>query len=103
MKDPATKYLKVVSGQEVSLSPKGIVVKCCDGAVKIEVLKSGRIALYAENEIQVTVKGEINVDAKRMVKVLGGETINMQSVKGGSLCLDKDGNITITGIKARLN
>lgn len=41
MKDPATKYLKVVSGQEVSLSPKGIVVQCCDGTVRIEVLKMG--------------------------------------------------------------
>lgn len=39
MKDPAAKYLKVVSGQEVNLSPKGIVVQCCGGSVRIEVPK----------------------------------------------------------------
>jgi len=103
MKDPATKYLKVVSGQEVTLSPRGIVVQCCDGTVRIEVLKSGRIVLYAQNEIQIAVKGEINVDAGRMVKALGGKTIRIQSAKGGSLCLDKKGNIIITGIETHLN
>ena len=103
MKDPATKYLKVVSGQEVSLSPKGIVVQCCGGAVRIEVLKNGKINLYAQDEIQITVKGEINVDAKRMVKVLGGKNIRLESDKGGSLTLDKKGNITVTGVEAHMN
>lgn len=103
MKDPAAKYLKVVSGQEVNLSPKGIVVQCCGGSVRIEVLKSGRINLYAQNEVQIAVKGEINVDAKRMVKMLGGETIRLESVKGGSLTLDEKGNITVTGVEAHMN
>ena len=103
MKDPATKYLKVVSGQEVSLSPKGIVVQCSGGSVRIEVLKSGRINLYAQDEMQIAVKGEINVDAKRMVKVLGGKNIRLESVKGGSLTLDKKGKITVTGVEAHMN
>ena len=58
MKDPATKYLKVVSGQEVSLSPKGIVVQCSGGAVRIEVLKSGKINLYAQDEMQIAVRDQ---------------------------------------------
>ncbi len=103
MKDPAAKYLKVVSGQEVNLSPKGIVVQCCDGAVKIEVLKNGKINLYAQDEIVISVKGEINVDAKRMVKMLGGKAIQIGSVKGGRLILDKKGNIVVTGVEARMN
>ena len=103
MKDPATKYLKVVSGQEVNLSPKGIVVQCCDGMVRIEVLKNGIINLYAQNEIQIAVKGEINVDAKRMVKMLGGKNIRLESIKGGSLTLDKDGNITVMGVEVHMN
>ena len=49
------------------------------------------------------VKGEINVDAKRMVKVLGGKNIRLESVKGGSLTLDKKGNITVTGVEAHMN
>lgn len=103
MKDPATKYLKVVSGQEISLSPKGIVAQCCGGAVKIEVLKSGKINLYAQNEIQIVAKGEININAKRMVKALGEENIRLKSAKGGSLTLDKKGNITVTGVEVHMN
>ncbi len=103
MKDPATKYLKVISGQEVNLSPKGIVVQCCDGVVRIEVLKNGKINLYAQNEIQIAVKGEINMEAKRMAKMLGGKTVYMKSAKGGSLYLDKKGNITIMGVETHMN
>lgn len=103
MKKPDTKYLKVVSGQEIELSPKGIVVKCCGETVKIEVLKSGRINLYAQNEIQISVEENIFVNAKRWVKVLGGKTIKLESVQGGSLMLDEDGNITVTGIEVHMN
>lgn len=103
MKDSATKYWKVISGQEMCLSPKGVIVQCCDGAVKIEVLKNGIINLYAQDEIQIAVKGEINVDAKRMVKMLGQKTVQIGSVMGGRLILDKKGNIMVTGIEARMN
>lgn len=103
MKDPSTKYWKVISGQEVSLSPKGIVVQCCDGVVRIEVLKNGIINLYAQDEIQIAVKGEINVDAKRMVKILGGKDIKLESDMGGSLTLDKKGNIIVKGVEVHVN
>ena len=103
MKNPETKYWKIISGQEVNLSPKGIVVQCCDGAVKIEVLKNGIVNFYAQDEIQIAVKGEINVEAKRMVKMVGEKTVQVGSVKGGRVILDKKGNITVTGVEVRMN
>lgn len=103
MRDSATKYLKVISGQEVKLSPKGITVQCSGGTVKIEVLKSGMVNLYAQNEIQIAVKGESNMDAGRIIKIQGGKTVDMGSVKGGSLNLDKSGKITIQGNEVHMN
>ena len=103
MKDSDTKSLSIASGQKVKLSSKGIVVKCCGDTVKIEVLKNGKIALYAQNEIRIEVAEDIDLSAKGMVNIHGGETIGMECVKGGSLLLDEDGNITITGIEAHMN
>lgn len=103
MKDPAAKYLKVPSGQEVNLSPKGIVVQCSGGAVRIEVLKSGKINLYADDEIQISAKGEIKMDTKRIIRIQGEKSILMESEKGASLDMDKKGNITIKGIEVYMN
>lgn len=103
MSDPATKYLKVVSGQEVILSPKGIVVQCSGGAVKIEILKNGKINLYAQEEVILQVKGMANVNARRMIRIEGEESILLQAAKGGALDLDDEGKITIRGIETHMN
>lgn len=103
MSDPATKYLKVISGHEVNLSPSGIVVQCSDGTVKIEVLKNGQINLYAQNEIQITARGEIMMQAHRLAKINAEKTIYMESDVGGSLNLDEEGNITIKGHEVHMN
>ena len=101
--DPAKKYLKVVSGQEVNLSPKGIVVQCSGGTVKIEVLKNGKINLYAQDEIQLQVSGGFIADAKSTIRVHGEKSIVMQAAKGGGLDLDNKGKITIKGIETHMN
>lgn len=103
MKDSVNKYLRIVSGQEVKLSPTGIEVRCCGRKVRIEVLKSGKIALYAQKEIQIAVTEDIHLMAKGMVNIRGGKTVSMECAQGGSLHLDDKGNITITGIEAHMN
>ena len=103
MSNPDTKYLKVISGQEISLSSKGITVQCSGGAVKIEILKSGRINLYAQEEIQIGAKGAVIMDAERMIHLQGEKTIRMQSVKGGAIVLDEDGKLNIQGIEVHEN
>lgn len=103
MRDPATKYLKVPSGHEVKLSPKGIEVRCSGGAVKIEVLKNGKINIYAENGIQLTAKNEIKLTAKKMMKMHCTETAYLASSMGGSLHLDEEGSITIKGTEVHMN
>lgn len=103
MKSPDTISLKIPSGQEIEMTSKGIVVKCAGGTARIEVLKSGRINLYAKKEIQMTVDEGVTVNAKRRFKILGGESILVKADEGGSLMLDDKGNITVTGIEAHMN
>lgn len=103
MKSPIIKSLKIPSGQEIEMSSKGIVVKCAGGTVRIEVLKSGRINLYAQKEIQMAVDENFSVNAKRRFKILGGENILLKADQGGSLTLDENGNITVTGVEAHMN
>lgn len=103
MRSPDDVYLKVVSGQEVKLSPAGITVQCCGGVVKIEVLKNGKINLYAQEELLIATKGAIKMDAKQIIRIKGQETIEMKNAKGGSLQMDEEGNIMIYGTKVHMN
>lgn len=103
MSNPATKYLKVISGHEVNLSPKGIVVQCSGGTVKIEVLKSGKINLYAQNEIQITTQNEMMLQTKRIMRISAEKTICLESSVGGSLTMDEEGNIIIKGHEVHVN
>lgn len=103
MGDPATKYLRVPSGQEVKLSPKGIEVRCSGGAVKIEVLKNGKVNISAKDTIEMTAEKEISMKAKRMLKVHCKETAYLASDKGGSIHLDKEGVLTIKGSEVHMN
>lgn len=103
MSDPSTKYLRTIGGQEVKLSPKGIVVSCSGGAVKVEVLKNGKINLYAEKGIQISAKQNIQMQAKRVLKVSCEKTAYLESSMGGSLYMDEKGNITIRGTEVHMN
>lgn len=103
MSDPATKYLKVISGHEVNLSSEGIVVQCSGGTVKIEVLKNGKINLYAQNEIQITTQNDIMLQAERIMRINAEKTICLESSVGASLTMDEEGNIMIKGHEAHIN
>lgn len=103
MSDPATKYLRVPSGQEVKLSPKGIEVRCSGGAVKIEVLKNGKVNITAKDTIEIIAEREISMKAKRMLKVHCKEVAYLASDEGGSIHLDKEGSITIKGSEVHMN
>lgn len=103
MKSSDEPYISVISGQAIDMTSKGIVVKCSDGETKIEVLKSGRIRLCAKKEIQILVEEDISVFARQLVRLLGGKTIKLERELGGSLTLDEDGNITVTGIEVHMN
>lgn len=103
MGDPATKYLRTISGQEVKLSPKGIEVICCGNSAKIEILKSGRINLYSQNSILLRAKRNLTMQSNYMINMEAKDNLDMKSSMGGSLCLDKKGNIVIGGTEVYLN
>ncbi len=103
MSDPATKYLRVPSGQEVKLSPKGIEVICSSGSAKIEILKSGRINISAENSIRIKAKCNVILNAKYTTKIQCKERAYLKSQRGGSVELDKKGNLNIQGTEVHVN
>lgn len=103
MEDPATKYLRTASGQEVKLGPKGIEVLCSGETVKIEILKSGRINLYAKDTIRITAKNRIHMKSKATLGVDVKKNAEFESGMGGSLKLDKKGNVTIDGTEVHMN
>ncbi|MBD5515024.1 MAG: hypothetical protein HDR06_10345 [Lachnospiraceae bacterium] len=95
--------LNVTSGQEIAIDSKGIVVKCNGGTVKIEMLKRGKINLYAEKEIQITADEEINIDTKSILRMQGKKEILLESVEGGSLNMDTEGHFIVKGIETHMN
>ncbi len=103
MGDPATKYLRVPSGQEVKLSPKGIEVLCSGGSAKIEVLKSGRINISATDSIQITAQNKITMRAKYTLKVQCKKNASFASLKGGSIQMNKQGKLEIKGTEVHVN
>lgn len=103
MSDPITKYLRTSSGQEINLSYRGIEINCKDGTVKIEILKSGRINLYASDSIQISFETEIKFKAKSVMSFMCGKMANLSSEKGGSLFLNEEGKLIIQGTEVFLN
>ncbi len=103
MGDPATKYLRVPSGQEVKLSPKGIEVLCSGGSAKIEVLKSGKINISAADSIQIIAQNKITMRAKYTLKVQCKKNASFASLKGGSIQMNKQGKLEIKGTEVYVN
>lgn len=103
MGDPATKYLRVPSGQEVKLSPKGIEVICSGGSAKLEVLKSGRINISAADSIQITAQNKVTLRAKYTLKVQCKKNAYLASKKGGSIQMNKQGKLEIKGTEVHVN
>ncbi len=103
MGDPATKYLRTIDGQEIQLTPGGIIITCSGGTVKIEILKSGSINLYAQDYIECSIQKNIIMSAKSGVVLQSPKTGRLKSDMGGSLYLDKKGNINIQGTQVHLN
>lgn len=103
MSDPATKYLRTIDGQEVKLSPSGIVVLCSGGTVKVEVLKNGKINLYAQDTIEINAELKTSLQAKRSTNMKVEKKADFKSGKGGSMALDEKGNITMKGTEVHMN
>ena len=103
MSDPATKYLRVPSGQQIKLSPKGIEVLCSGGSVRIEVLKSGRINIYASDSIQISAEKEIRLKGKFTVQAYCKETAYLASQMGGCIYMNDEGKLIIQGTEVHMN
>lgn len=103
MGDPAAKYLRVPSGQEVKLSPKGIEVICSGESAKIEVLKSGRINISAAESVQITAQNKITLRAKYTLKIQCKKNAYLASGKGGNIQMNKQGKLEIKGTEVHVN
>ncbi len=103
MSDPITKYLRTSSGQEIKLSYRGIEINCKDGTVKIEILKSGKINLYASDSIHIAFENSIRFKAKSVMSFMCKEMANLSSERGGCLFLDEEGKLKIQGTEVFLN
>lgn len=103
MSDPTTKYLRVPSGQQIKLSPKGIEVLCSGGSVSIEILKSGRINIYADDSIQISAENDIRLKAKYTVQAYCKETAYLASQMGGCIYLNEEGKMIIQGTEVHMN
>lgn len=103
MGDPATKYLRVPSGQEIKLAPEGIKILCSNGSVKIEILKSGKINIYAKENIRITAKNSARLKAKYAITAGCQKTASLKSVKGGSLLMDNTGKLVFKGTDVHVN
>ncbi len=103
MSDPATKYLRVPSGQQIKLAPDGIKVLCSGGSVKIEVLKSGRINISANDSIQISAQNDITLRAKYSMKVQCKETAYLASQMGGNIYMNDEGKLIIQGTEVHVN
>lgn len=103
MEDPATKYLRVPSGQEIKLSPRGIEVICSGGSAKIELLKSGRINISAKDSIQIAAKKDIKLKTKYALKVQCKEAAYLASQMGGCVYMNKEGKLIIQGTEVHMN
>jgi len=103
MSDPATKYLRVPSGQEIRLSPKGIEVLCSGGSVTIDILKSGRINIFAKDSIRLMAQKNIKLDAGLGMQVQCKETAYLASRMGGSIYMNDEGKLIIQGTEVHMN
>lgn len=103
MGDPATKYLRVPSGQQIKLAPDGIKILCSGGSVKIEVLKSGKINISASDSIQIAAKNDITLKAKYSMKVQCSKTAYLASQMGGSIYMNEEGKLIIQGTEVHVN
>lgn len=103
MSDPATKYLRVPSGQEVKLSPRGIEVICSGQSAKIELLKSGKINISARDSIQITAKKDIKLKTKYALRVQCKEAAYLASQMGGCMYMNKEGKLIINGTEVHMN
>lgn len=103
MSDPATKYLKVPSGQQIKLSPAGIIILCSGDSVRIEILKNGRISITAREGIQISAQNNFKLNAKYSMKMQCEETAYLKSQMGGSIYMDDEGKLTIQGTEVHVN
>ncbi len=103
MGDPTTRYLRVPSGQEIKLTSKGIEVRCSGGSVTIEMLKTGRIKMYANECIQIMAKDDITLKAERVMSVRCKEISYLRCCKGGSMYMDDKGKLIIQGTEVHMN
>lgn len=103
MGDSSTKYLSTVDGHAVKLMKKGIEIICSGGAVKLELLKSGKINIYARDSIQLMTEEDITMKTKSILRASCKEAACFTSQMGGSLMLNEEGHIIFQGTEVHMN
>lgn len=103
MGNSSTKFLSTSDGHSIKLTPKGIEVICSGGTVTLEILKSGRINIYAEDTIQIMTDADVTFKAKTILRASCKEAAYFVSQQGGSLMLTEEGNMIFQGTEVHMN
>ena len=103
MGNTANKYLRTMHGHEVRLSPQGIRILCSEGTAVMDILKSGRIDIYAAKGIHFHAEKELSLQAEGVLRVQGKERMDLVSQQGGILCLMEDGKLVMQGMEVHMN
>lgn len=103
MGNSSTKFLSTSDGHSIKLTPKGIEVICSGGTVTLEILKSGRINIYADDTIQIITDADVTFKAKTILRASCKEAAYFVSQQGGSLMLTEEGNMIFQGTEVHMN
>ena len=103
MGNPSTKYLSTPDGHAIKLTSKGIEVICSGGAVKLEILKSGKINIYADDTIQVMTDEDVTFKTKTILRASCKEAAGFVSQLSGSLMISEEGYMIFQGAEVYMN
>ena len=69
----------------------------------MDILKSGRIDIYAAKGIHFHAEKELSLQAEGVLRVQGKERMDLVSQQGGILCLMEDGKLVMQGMEVHMN
>lgn len=102
MVDPASRYLRTKSGQELLLTPGYMRLSSSGGMASLTIQSDGSVSLAAAKAVHMIAEEKITLQAKGKMILHAQEQVSLQGMEGGSVSLG-DGKAVLRGTTVNLD